>query len=58
MNEQDEEFELERILPLVALDKTPDQQVMIDHIIAETVAFKGERSYNDDITLLSCLIQF
>ncbi|WP_299255267.1 PP2C family protein-serine/threonine phosphatase [uncultured Cytophaga sp.] len=58
MNEQDEEFELERILPLVALDKTLDQQVLIDHIIAETVAFKGERSYNDDITLLSCLIQF
>jgi sigma-B regulation protein RsbU (phosphoserine phosphatase) len=58
MNEQDEEFELDRILPLVALDKTDDQQEMINHIIAETVVFKGTRIYNDDITLLSCQIQF
>lgn len=58
MNEADEEFELERITPFIQLDKLSDQSAMIDRIIAATVDFKGARSYNDDITLLSCLIQF
>ena len=58
MNEVDEEFELERIIPLVQLDKLSDQSAMIDAIIGATVKFKGTRSYNDDITVLSCNIQF
>jgi len=58
MNEADEEFELERILPFIELDKLSNQSAMIDAIIAATVEFKGTRGYNDDITLLSCLIQF
>jgi sigma-B regulation protein RsbU (phosphoserine phosphatase) len=58
MNEADEEFELERILPFVQLNKFSDQSEMIDSIIAATVAFKGTRAYNDDITVLSCQIQF
>lgn len=58
MNEEDEEFELERIIPLIQLDKVSNQEVMIDSIIAATVEFKGTRSYNDDITVLSCQIQF
>lgn len=58
MNEADEEFELERILPFIELDKLSNQSAMIDAIIASTVEFKGARGYNDDITLLSCLIQF
>ena len=58
MNEVDEEFELERIIPFVQLDKLSDQSAMIDSIIAATVEFKGIRAYNDDITVLSCQIQF
>ena len=58
MNEVDEEFELERIIPFVQLDKVSDQSAMIDSIIAATVEFKGSRAYNDDITVLSCQIQF
>ena len=57
MNDKDEEFGLERILPLIQLSNSSDQIEMIDHIIKETVEFKGARAYNDDITLLSCHIQ-
>jgi len=57
MNDKDEEFGLERILPLIQLENSSDQIEMIDNIIKETVEFKGARAYNDDITLLSCHIQ-
>lgn len=58
MNEVDEEFELERIIPFIQLDQLTNQQHMIDSIIAATVIFKGNRPYNDDITLLSCFVKF
>lgn len=58
MNEADDEFGIERILPLVQLKNSDDQKTMIEKIIEATVTFKGSRSYNDDITLLSCHIQF
>ena len=58
MNESDDEFGIERILPLVQLEDTINQTTMIENIIQATVQFKGTRTYNDDITLLSCHIQF
>ncbi len=58
MNDMDEEFGLERVLPLIQLPAASDQINMIDTIINATLAFKGARAYNDDITLLSCHIQF
>ncbi len=58
MNEADDEFGIERILPLVQLNAAADQTAMIEKVIQETVNFKGARAYNDDITLLSCSIQF
>ena len=58
MNETDEEFELERIIPFIQLDNLTNKSSMIDSIIAATVEFKGTHAYNDDITVLSCRIQF
>lgn len=58
MNESDEEFELERILPLVQLGNSADQDSMIQSVVQATVEFKGSRPYSDDITILSCNIKF
>lgn len=57
MNENDDEFGLERILPMVSIEASADQVHMIETIVKATVDFKGDRSYNDDITVLSCRIQ-
>jgi phosphoserine phosphatase RsbU/P len=58
MNELDDEFELERILPLVQLANSENQDSMIQSVVQATVEFKGNRPYSDDITILSCNIKF
>ncbi len=57
MNEKDDEFGLERILPMIQIEASKHQTEMIESIVKATVAFKGPRDYNDDITVLSCRIQ-
>ena len=58
MNEKDEEFGLEPVLPLMELANGDEQSGFIDTVLNLTLVFKGERTYNDDITMLSCFIQY
>ena len=57
MNEKDDEFGLERILPMIQIEASKNQTEMIESIVKATVDFKGTKAYNDDITVLSCRIQ-
>ena len=57
MNEEDEEYGLERVLPLIQNVSSDNQEKLINDIIGDTILFKGSRPYNDDITVLSCFIK-
>ena len=56
-NEKEEDFGSERLLSIIQEDCPSDLSVLHDHILKTLDGFKGERSFHDDITMLSCLVQ-
>lgn len=55
-NEEDEAFELERLKDIIELDGL-SLQSLHKRILDDLVEFKGNRSFHDDITMLSCRVQ-
>ncbi|MEM7298541.1 MAG: PP2C family protein-serine/threonine phosphatase [Bacteroidota bacterium] len=56
-NEEDEAFEFERLELLIKENEELDLPQLHDKILESLNAFKGERSFHDDITMLSCRVQ-
>ncbi|GAB4238959.1 MAG: hypothetical protein Tsb0034_14870 [Ekhidna sp.] len=56
-NEADEAFEFERLKEIIAKDDDDDLAQLHDHILNSLKAFKGDRAFHDDITMLSCRVQ-
>ncbi len=54
-NEEDEAFEFERLETLIK-EQLGNLQGLHNRILDELVEFKGERKFNDDITMLSCRV--
>lgn len=57
MNENDEDFGEDRLLEFFQQKHVDDLQQIHSNIIHSLDSFKGNRSYHDDITLLSCKIE-
>lgn len=56
-NEKEEDFGFERLLKIIKQDCPNDLSDLHDQVLKELNEFKGQRSFHDDITMLSCLIQ-
>lgn len=56
-NEQEEDFGFERLLNILKQECPKDLSDLHDQILDSLNSFKGERSFHDDITMLSCHIQ-
>ncbi|WP_462249011.1 PP2C family protein-serine/threonine phosphatase [Ekhidna sp.] len=56
-NENDEDFGFDRLLHIIKQDCPKDLSDLHDQILDALNEFKGDRTYHDDITMLSCLIQ-
>ena len=56
-NESEEDFGFERLENIIKQDCPSDLSELHDQILKTLDEFKGERSFLDDITMLSCLVQ-
>ena len=56
-NENEQDFGFDRLLHIIKQDCPKDLSDLHDQILDALNEFKGDRSYHDDITMLSCLIQ-
>ena len=56
LNEQGEEFGVERLKELLMNEKESDLKDLHQHVFASLDSFRGKISYSDDITLLSCKV--
>ena len=56
-NEKEEDFGFDRLLDIMKKDCPKDLSTLHDQVLKALNDFKGERAFNDDITMLSCLIQ-
>ncbi len=56
-NEKDDDFGFDRLLNIIQQDCPEDLSKVHDQILNELNEFKGARTFHDDITMLSCLIQ-
>ena len=56
LNEQGEEFGVERLRELLMKEKDSELKDLHQQVFASLDSFRGSNSYSDDITLLSCKI--
>ncbi len=56
-NEQDEVFGFDRLHEILSQDCPADLNDLHNEILNELNTFKGSKAFNDDITMLSCLVQ-
>ncbi|WP_436516798.1 PP2C family protein-serine/threonine phosphatase [Ekhidna sp. To15] len=56
-NEKEEDFGFDRLLEIMKQDCPEDLSDLHDQILKSLNEFKGGRTFHDDITMLSCLIQ-
>lgn len=56
MNEQGEEFGIDRLKELLLSNQEADLKDLHKNVIKNLDHFRGENKYNDDITLLSCRV--
>lgn len=56
-NEKEEDFGFDRLLEIIKQDCPTDLSDLHDEILMKLNEFKGGRTFHDDITMLSCLIQ-
>lgn len=56
-NENDEPFEFERLSEIIADFEKGDLEQLQAKILEKLEAFKGNRAFHDDITMLSCKVQ-
>lgn len=56
-NEEDEPFEFERLKSLLEEDDSKDLSDLHNKILDALNSFKGSKSFQDDITMLSCRVQ-
>lgn len=56
-NEEDEPFEFERLKSLLEEDDSKDLSDLHNKILDALNSFKGSKSFQDDITMLSCKVQ-
>ena len=56
-NEEDEAFEFERLQAIIESEEQDDLAKLQNKILEALDAFKGDKPFNDDITMLSCKVQ-
>jgi sigma-B regulation protein RsbU (phosphoserine phosphatase) len=57
-NADNEEFGIQRYIDLVTMHQNKEISVFNDTVIEELTKFKGEKTFKDDLTLLSCKMSF
>lgn len=56
-NDEDEAFEFERLLNILEKECPADLSTLHEQILEALNDFKGDRSFHDDITMLTCRVQ-